>query len=763
VHQSGPLQIIDLSDPANPTDTTFTNPSLSNGFHNIFIDDTGFAYIAIQTGQAAGDMRIFDLTNPFQPVEVGVYFHPNVGQGFVESHDVYTRNDTAYVSYLEGGLVILDVTDRSNPQELAITNYPDNFTHSAWTTEDGRYVLTTDEVTNGHLMIWDIQDLGNISLVSEYESSPGIIIHNALVSDDFAYISYYVDGLRIVDLSDITQPTEVGYYDTFLQQGTSFDGAWGVYPFFPSGNIVISDLETGLYVVQFDTVRAGGIEGTVTDLITGLPIPDVNVDFIEANKSVQTDQNGFYSLRTNEGNHTIIFSKPGYFSDTLSVTLPSGPSITQDVILNPNLADIEVSVDSLSMILPINTIATTDFVISNVGPSGRLDYLIDDINGPIYKIINRPLRPNTIDFKNFIFKYNLTNISRIETENYTSNPDGLIGDTIIVDPAGDLIFGSGGDVIGLFATVTSTDITLELEFLNNIDTDSTFAVLALDMDFDPNTGAFPGGFGFNLPEQNIGSEFDILVDVSGGIFGVPLTFIIFEGSNSPGGGQFIFQGNISVNANILSITFPLSAINDDPNLLVAGFTGHIDPNVGNITSVDYLPDVGNGTIGVNPFGDLPWLALSLAGGTLFSGESDLVTVTFDTNDLEKSGVFSGIILITSNDPDETVVAIPVTLLTEPVIGIDDNPYVAEVFALEQNYPNPFNPSTLIKYSIPKNSFVKLSVYNLIGEEVNVVVNEEVDAGFYEVTFNAINLPSGIYFYRLQAGNIIQMKKMVLLK
>ncbi|MCH6575930.1 MAG: choice-of-anchor B family protein, partial [Bacteroidetes bacterium] len=362
VHQSGPLQIIDLSDPANPTDTTFTNPSLSNGFHNIFIDDAGFAYIAIQTGQAAGDRRIFDLTNPNQPVEMGVYFHPNVGQGFVESHDVYTRNDTSYVSYLEGGLVILDVTDRSNPQELAITNYPDNFTHSAWTTEDGRYVLTTDEVTNGHLMIWDIQDLGNISLVSEYESSPGIIIHNAYVSGDFVYISYYVDGLRIVDLSDITQPTEVGYYDTFLQQGTSFDGVWGVYPFFPSGNIVISDLETGLYVVQFDTVRAGGIEGTVTDLLTGLPIPDVNVDFIEANKSVQTDQNGFYSLRTNEGNHTIIFSKAGYFPDTLSVTLPSGPSITQDVTLDPNLADIEVSVDSLSMILPINTIATTDLI-----------------------------------------------------------------------------------------------------------------------------------------------------------------------------------------------------------------------------------------------------------------------------------------------------------------------------------------------------------------------------------------------------------------
>jgi len=69
----------------------------------------------------------------------------------------------------------------------------------------------------------------------------------------------------------------------------------------------------------------------------------------------------------------------------------------------------------------------------------------------------------------------------------------------------------------------------------------------------------------------------------------------------------------------------------------------------------------------------------------------------------------------------------------------------------------------IKYSVPESGFVKLSVYNLIGEEVTVLVNKEVGAGFYEATFNAANLPSGTYFYRLQAGNTVQLKKMVLLK
>lgn len=96
------------------------------------------------------------------------------------------------------------------------------------------------------------------------------------------------------------------------------------------------------------------------------------------------------------------------------------------------------------------------------------------------------------------------------------------------------------------------------------------------------------------------------------------------------------------------------------------------------------------------------------------------------------------------------------------IGSDEQ-LVPGKLALEQNYPNPFNPVTLIKYSIPKLSFVAIKVHDILGNEVATLINEEKPAGNYEVEFIATNLPTGIYFYRLQAGDFVETKKMLLLK
>jgi hypothetical protein len=85
------------------------------------------------------------------------------------------------------------------------------------------------------------------------------------------------------------------------------------------------------------------------------------------------------------------------------------------------------------------------------------------------------------------------------------------------------------------------------------------------------------------------------------------------------------------------------------------------------------------------------------------------------------------------------------------------------FALQQNYPNPFNPSTTIEFSVPAASFVSLKVCDLLGREVSTIVNQMLTPGVYKETFDGTGLTSGVYFYRLRAGNFVETKKLILQK
>jgi hypothetical protein len=98
-----------------------------------------------------------------------------------------------------------------------------------------------------------------------------------------------------------------------------------------------------------------------------------------------------------------------------------------------------------------------------------------------------------------------------------------------------------------------------------------------------------------------------------------------------------------------------------------------------------------------------------------------------------------------------------------VTGINKQRFIPRTLILKQNYPNPFNPLTKINYQISEPSFVTLKVYDLLGNEVALLVNDKLPEGVYEVEFNATDLPSGIYFYQMQAGKIINIKKMALIK
>jgi len=163
--------------------------------------------------------------------------------------------------------------------------------------------------------------------------------------------------------------------------------------------------------------------------------------------------------------------------------------------------------------------------------------------------------------------------------------------------------------------------------------------------------------------------------------------------------------------------------------------------------------------------------LSPNSGIIPAGTIAEIEVSVDATSLE-GGTYEPHLVLTDGGSLETVVVVPLHLTVVPELEKVPPPQLSkqslgnqipDKFGLSQNYPNPFNPSTTIKYSIPKVSFVSLKVYNIVGEEVSVLVSEQINAGFYEIEFDAANLPSGVYFYRLQAGSFVETKKMVLMK
>jgi hypothetical protein len=132
--------------------------------------------------------------------------------------------------------------------------------------------------------------------------------------------------------------------------------------------------------------------------------------------------------------------------------------------------------------------------------------------------------------------------------------------------------------------------------------------------------------------------------------------------------------------------------------------------------------------------------------------------------MTKEGVFFLVGGVNRTDPDTGVVAGGYQLLLkESLLGVEDESIDPNNFNLLQNFPNPFNPSTKISWQSPVGSHQTLKIYDVLGNEITTLVDEYRTAGRYEVNFNAANLPSGVYFYRLQAGDYVQTSKMILLK
>ena len=156
--------------------------------------------------------------------------------------------------------------------------------HDAAVSEDGNYLVTADEMTGGNLKLWDIQDYSNINLLDEFTVNPNHSVHNVYIKDGLVYSSYYADGTRIYDISTLNF-IEVGYYDTSEIDGL-YVGNWGTYVYLPSGNILSSDIETGLYILSYGGVTIQ--HSDITDQSYGSGNIEVEAVVESMNSSVES-------------------------------------------------------------------------------------------------------------------------------------------------------------------------------------------------------------------------------------------------------------------------------------------------------------------------------------------------------------------------------------------------------------------------------------------------------------------------------------------
>jgi len=157
-----------------------------------------------------------------------------------------------------------------------------------------------------------------------------------------------------------------------------------------------------------------------------------------------------------------------------------------------------------------------------------------------------------------------------------------------------------------------------------------------------------------------------------------------------------------------------------------------------------------------------WLLAEPKSGIVSSGNSMDIDMVFGTAGMNDGDYYADIIFF-SNDPLTPVTTIPAHMHIEPTTGIKEEDLLPTEYSLYQNFPNPFNPVTTIKFDLPEKSEVMINVYNILGEKVQTLINKEIEAGSHKVKWDANGVGSGVYIYRIKAGDYIETKKMVYLK
>jgi hypothetical protein len=566
-------------------------------------------------------------------------------------------------------------------------------------------------------------------------------------------------------------------------------------------------------------VEPGWITGTVTNLSGGAPI---NGAFVGIGRIADTTgADGIYWLRTYPGTYPVIASAAFHNSSTTNVTVIENDTVTQNFALTAPV----IQVDNTAIYDTLNLGQTRDHVrsISNTG-NGQLDFSVSISYSRRLRPGNI-IRSHTSGFDRLLRDSDITEAAPsighadppvrddFGDEVFTFDPQTPTGDEAClgiefdgthfwvtgrhpVDNVHKLHkFDSQGNLIESYDQGTSStwgwrDLAWDGEYLYGSDESGLYQIDTSGS----SVGTVPAPGGFTLPCRAL--AYDAALDH------------FWTANFSSNIVEFDRQGNtINSYPNTLSIYGMAwdDASVDGPWLWVfsqdgapATLVSQFDPRIGAFTGVTFFAIDHNGgdddlagglcfTTQWNPaFGILfclvqgdaggvsfdlvqgyeitpysTWLVVTPRSGSVNAGGNTPLTITVDLSGLNivNDTTFVATVIITNNS--SVTPQIPVTCLAR--VGIDDITILPNTYALFQNYPNPFNSQTLVNFALPKESQVDLSVYNVLGQKVATLVSAKLDAGFHQAKWDASNVSTGIYYYKISAGDYTKIQQMTLLK
>ena len=710
----GGLQIIDLSDLPNSASLAATYNGFSTS-HNIEIDTTNALMYA--EGDGGVVVRTLSLADPLSPVQLSTFG--------IECHDMYPRDNLVYVS--EGGSGSIGVYDLSNPSAPTLSyrhNIPAaGYVHNAWLSDDGNYMVTTEETTGKTVKYWDISNTGSITMTDEYLSFPSQLAHNAFIKGDYLYLSHYDDGIKIVDVSDPADIFETAFYDTYNGSGL---GCWGTYPFFQSGKVIASDVETGLWVFFFE----GAVGGDQLD-----PMPPTAV-------SAYSDYNTPSSILITWADPLSLIDgtplNPGDFTievkrDGMNVGSAAGGA---EEFTDNGLVEGQLYSYSLYARLVAN-----DSTSREVGTSWTAG------GSPV------PGPPTEISVQGDETSVTLT------WRNTSTNIDG----TPINDIAGIRVYQDDVLVTTLDRTPSVAGLEDSASYTPSIPGFYAWHLTTLDEDDNESDPSAVGYTPLAAPFTDLFAvagvpdpEFWINQDgaVNGRGVNPPSTPYSLNLNGHPDGGDIVDLR-----------PFDLSGLEGSGISFAYSWqpqgTGNA-PETGDSLMVFFRNDLGEwkkvrsyAGRGNTAFAavEIDIAGESAGSGTFFHSQFQVRFQSYGTSDP-----------VNLYD-DWFVDNVSLSLPTSVDHGTDQVP---GEFTLRQNFPNPFNPTTTFTYDVPLAQVVRLSVYNLLGEKVKTIIDGLVEAGTHREIWDGTNdqglgVVSGVYFYRLEATDFSSTRKMMLMK